>query len=368
MDLVGEMLYDHLNQAHSQSAQITRVRPSMKRRFSSIPSFNTRWAAFAIDRFVNRFWDYPSWLRRRGGDFDLFHLVDHSYGQLVHALPAERTVVTCHDLDTFRCLLDPEREPRSRPFKAMAKRILEGLSKSARVICDSQPVCDQLFDLGIVPKERLKVIHIGVHPSCRVEGDPTADASAAQLLGPMDDDSPLLLHVGSVIPRKRIDVLLRVFSEVRRAHPKARLIRVGGPFTLEQRRLAEQLALTKWVTVAPFLERDTLAAVYRRAALVLQPSEREGFGLPVAEAMACGAPVVASDIPVLREVGGEAAVYCPVADGPAWSAAVTSLLAERAENSLQWGTRRSDCLVQAAKFSWVEHAVKVFSVYKEILA
>ena len=61
------------------------------------------------------------------------------------------------------------------------------------------------------------------------------------------------------------------------------------------------------IVVLPFVDRATLAAVYRRAALALLPSEREGFGLPLVEALACGTPVVASDIPVLREVGGDAA-------------------------------------------------------------
>ena len=83
-------------------------------------------------------------------------------------------------------------------------------------------------------------------------------------------------------------------------------------------------------------DRATLAAVYRRAALALQPSEAEGFGLPVAEAMACGTPVLASDLPVLREVGGEAAVYRPVADVPAWSEAALNLLAERQAQHATW--------------------------------
>ena len=73
-----------------------------------------------------------------------------------------------------------------------------------------------------------------------------------------------------------------------------------------------ELGLTDAIVVLPMLDRATLAAVYRRSALLLMPSEREGFGLPVLEALACGTPVVASDIEALREVGGFAASYCPV--------------------------------------------------------
>jgi glycosyltransferase involved in cell wall biosynthesis len=368
MDLVGEMLIGQLRASKSRNLEITRICPPLRRRFSALPLVGGRMSAFNADRLFNRLWEYPRELRRKREQFDLFHLVDHSYSQLVHALPPERTIVTCHDLDTFRSVLYPEQESRSRLFKAMTQWILDGLTKAACIICDSQPVRDQLLELKLVPAHRVKVISIGVHPSCSAEPNPAADAAAAQLLGPADDRSPLLLHVGSVIARKRIDVLLRVFSEVKRRHPKARLIRVGGLFTGEQQQLAEDLGLTSSVTIAPFLDRDVLAAVYRRAALVLQPSEREGFGLPVAEAMACGAPVVASDIAVLREVGGKAAVYCPVADAPAWADAASSLLLEREKEKSQWENRRKNCLTQAAQFSWVEHAAQVFNVYQEILA
>jgi hypothetical protein len=95
-------------------------------------------------------------------------------------------------------------------------------------------------------------------------------------------------------------VLLELFSAARRKAPFLRLVRVGDTFTASQERLIARLKLSDHVTVLPFVERRVLAAIYRRAALLLQPSEREGFGLPVAEAQACGTAVVASDLPALR--------------------------------------------------------------------
>ncbi len=110
-----------------------------------------------------------------------------------------------------------------------------------------------------------------------------------------------------------------------------------------------------------------LAAVYRRAAVVLQPSDREGFGLPVAEAMACGTPVVASDLKPLREVGGEVASYCPVGDVEAWTTTVSALLEERRANGEAWAARRAAATADARRFNALEHARKMLDVYRELL-
>ncbi|MEP7273329.1 MAG: glycosyltransferase, partial [Acidobacteriota bacterium] len=145
------------------------------------------------------------------------------------------------------------------------------------------------------------------------------------------------------------------------------LIRVGGPFTQGQNELVQALKLGDAVQVLPFLSRKALAAVYRRASLALQPSEREGFGLPVVEAMACGTNVVASDIDSLREAGGEAATYCPVGEVAHWSDAVVQLLGERKRDPAAWEQRRIRGLAQATRFSWSEHARKVVAVYETLL-
>ncbi len=366
MDLVAEMIYSRLQANHSSQLRVSRLCPQMQRRFTRLPVIGRQWSANNADRLLNRYWDYPRWLRRHRDEFDLFHLVDHSYGQLLHELPPERTVVTCHDLDTFRCLLEPESEPRPLWFRRMMQRTLDGFRRAARVICVSETTRQHLLAHGLFEADKLTVVTNGVHPSCRPEGNVMADAKAAQLLGKTADGS-FLLHVGSTIPRKRIEALLQIFAAVRQSIPQTRLVRVGGPFTAEQNRLLHKLKLQDSVLVLPFLDRDVLAAVYRRSALVLQPSEREGFGLPVAEAMACGTNVVASDIAVLREVGGEAASYCPVGDVAVWAETILALLAERKDRPDDWQQRRQRAIAQAAKFSWAEHVRKLVEVYEEVL-
>lgn len=366
MDLVAEMIYTRLQANHSSQFQANRLCPPMQRRFTRLPGLQRQWTANNADRLLNRYWDYPRWLKRQRDDFDLFHVVDHSYGQLLHELPPERTVVTCHDLDTFRCLLEPESEPRPLWFRRMMQRTLDGFRRAACVICDSASTYEQVLHFELLPIERVKMIPIGIHPSCSLQADKNADTEATQLLGKTADSS-FLLHVGSTIPRKRIEALLQIFAAVRQSIPQIRLVRVGGPFTAEQNRLLHKLNLQDSVLVLPFLDRDVLASVYRCAALVLQPSEREGFGLPVAEAMACGTNVVASDIAVLREVGGEAASYCPVDGIAVWAETILALLAERKDRPDDWQQRNQRAIAQAAKFSWAEHVRKVVEVYEEVL-
>jgi glycosyltransferase involved in cell wall biosynthesis len=204
-------------------------------------------------------------------------------------------------------------------------------------------------------------------PVFSAEPDPVYDAETTRVLGQPERERPEILHVGSVVPRKRIEWLLRVFAAVRERSPRAILVRAGGALTPGQRQLVRELRLEGTVKELPYLTRPLLAAVYRRAAAVLFPSEREGFGLPVAEAMACGSSVIASDLPVLRETGGDAAIYCQLTDLAEWVDRVTRVVSEWSETGKNWDDRRNAGLKQAAKFTAFEHASRMARIYREVL-
>jgi glycosyltransferase involved in cell wall biosynthesis len=344
MDLVGEM----------HSAQLT-TRGIPHQAFA--PPIHRRTPSFALDRLWFRFGDYPSLVR--GLKFDLFHIVDHSYSQLLHSLPPERTVVTCHDLDTFRSILQPDRHPRGGAFRWMTRRILDGFRKAAHVACDSIATYDEIRQFDLLPPARLSVVPLGVHPSCSPLPDEAADREAERLLGGFA--GPALMHVGSTLPRKRIDLVLRTFAAARKRFPELRLIRAGGPLNQAQAELARELEIDGLIFELPFIGRPVLAAIYRKATLVLQPSDAEGFGLPVAEAMACGTPVMASDLAVLREVGGNAAIYCAPGDLRAWLEQVIHVLDSPMERL------KNISLRQAADFSWVKYTNRMLDVYNGLL-
>jgi glycosyltransferase involved in cell wall biosynthesis len=366
MSLAADMLLENLQRHHSRVVRPERIRPRFVRRLSRLGSASR--FALNADRVLNRMFDYPRYIRRIREDFDLFHIIDHSYSQLVHELPPGRTAVTCHDLRTFRCLLQPEAERRSKTFHAMTRRILQGLQRAARVACVSHATASELLAHRLLGPERVVVIPNGVAPIFSPIAEPSAEDEAARLLGPRSRRAVELLNVGSTIPRKRIDTLLQVFAAVRGAFDGVRLIRAGGQLTADQRELAHSLGVWDSIIELPFLGSATLAAVYRHAAVLLCPTEAEGFGLPLLEALACGTSVLASDIAALREVGGNAVVYAPPGDVRQWTAAVLDLIREMRPPGRRWDARRRAGIERAQKFSWRENAARTLALYRELAA
>jgi glycosyltransferase involved in cell wall biosynthesis len=360
MDLVGDMLFQNLRE-YCPQVSASQLRPSFQRGASAW--FEGKLARNA-GRWMGRFVYYPRWLRGQSDRYDLFHIVDHSYSQLIRNLPRGRAVVTCHDLDTFRCLLDPDADKRPGWFRAMARQILDGFEQAAHVVAVSEATRTELLRYRLAAPERISVIPNGVHPSCSPLPDAEADRQVREWIGA--GDGPVLLNVGSTQARKRLDVFLRVSAAVRDEIPGVRIVRVGG-LTPELERLAGDLDLKRSMRCLPFLERNVLAAVYRSATLLLHTAEAEGFGLPIIEALACGCPVVASEIPVLREVAGSAAAFCGVADVGPWRDAVVALLRESAQEREQWRLRRNAGLERAANFSWAENARLTSNIYQEVL-
>ena len=356
MDLVADMLLSTLPEIAGGAVQATRLSPEMVRRWTRLPVVGRAGRAHFGDRLTSRLWDYPRWLAARSGDFDVFHIVDQSYAHLVRVLPAERTIVTCHDLDAIQPALSDS--PRLAPARLLADHVLCGLKQAAHVACVTHATMSELAATGTVYPERLSVVHEGVHPSCSPPSDLASDAPG----------DPAILHVGSTIPRKRIDVLLEIFAGVRRRFRGARLIRVGGPMTGPQRALAEQFGIADAITDMPFLTREELAEQYRRASVVVLPSDSEGFGLPVVEAMACGAVVVASNIPALKEVGGSAALYCPPGAVTMWIEAISGLLSEQRSNPSARRARRQRAIANAARFSWSSYAADMVKLYQTCAA
>ncbi len=130
--------------------------------------------------------------------------------QLILDLPRERAVVTCHDLDTFKCLLEPDSEPRPRWFRAMAQRTLDGFMQSGAChLRERFHARESAAAWAFLSRTRHRH-HAGSGSDLFLlrKFRPAGERNGGHR------DQTYLLHVGSTIRRKRIDVLLRVFARV----------------------------------------------------------------------------------------------------------------------------------------------------------
>ncbi len=284
------------------------------------------------------------------------HRLDVVHGP-VNALPvAMRTpgVVTIHDLAFLRY---PQSVPKGRRAWLVGA-IRHSARMADRIITVSQHTADDLVAwLGIDPG---KVTAIPLAASPGVRRLTGAELRVFRLK--FELDRPQILAVGTLEPRKNLAMLLRAFAAIRDEVPH-RLVLVGpeGWLNDELHDTARELELGDRLLMTGFADDETLGGWYSSADLVAYPSRYEGFGLPLLEAMACGAPVLASDNSALPEVGGDAAVYVDPGDAGAWAAAMLDLL-----NDPERRSRLSDAgLARAAEFSWEATAEATWAVYRE---
>jgi glycosyltransferase involved in cell wall biosynthesis len=216
--------------------------------------------------------------------------------------------------------------------------------------------------LGVEP-HRIALLPGAAHPSC----GPVPPEAVAAVRGAFGLDRPYVLTVGTLEPRKNLVTLLAAFDELAATFPGGGppldLVVVGGRGWRDRQLLRElgarsPLGHVRWLGYVP--ERE-LVGLYGGAELFVYPSRLEGFGLPVVEAMACGVPVVASDVPALREVASDAARLVPPGDSHALAEAMSGLLSDPA--AAAWA--RESGRRRAAVFSWTQTASRLWDIARE---
>ncbi|HKY32181.1 MAG TPA: glycosyltransferase family 1 protein [Candidatus Polarisedimenticolia bacterium] len=305
-------------------------------------------------------WDqiaWPSLLARRG--VDVFHSPFYAIPRL---RPRRCAVVqTIHDLT-------PLKFPGAvSPRHARLFRVNFLLARSAdRIIVPSRATHGDVVALLRVEARRVAV----VPEAADVEADDLAEADrrlpqVRRRLG-LPEGRRYLLHAGGHDVVKNLPTLLEAFEKLVLEGRDLDLVVAGehGAGTpaliarAAQRGVLARLRLPGWVP------RADLLALYRGAAAMIYPSLAEGFGLPILEAMACGAPVVASLAGSIPEVAGEACLLVPPADAAAFASAAASILDDpEREAALRRGGQ-----ARAALFSWQEAGRRTLSIYREAAA
>ena len=226
---------------------------------------------------------------------------------------AVRGVVMVHDLAP---LVGPQWFVRS--MRLYAATVLAGARRARRVLTVSEAVAAELAQHR-VPSERIRVVRPAVDPAFT----PAPPAAVHDLRQRLRLDRPYAVMVGWQDPRKDVETALAAHREVAADLPHT-LVLVGGRHPVFAP-VPEPAGPD--VRVLGYLPDGDMVALLTGAVVLLYPTRYEGFGLPPLEALACGTPAVASDLPVLRESTAGAARLVAPADVPAWAAALRDALA-----------------------------------------
>ncbi|MDX6197666.1 MAG: hypothetical protein QOJ79_817 [Actinomycetota bacterium] len=281
---------------------------------------------------LHRLWSRAEWppVELLGGRSDVFHATNF----VLPPLRKSRGVVTIHDLSYLH---HPDTvSAASARYRELVPR---SLARAAVVVTPSAATAGLLQDAYDV-RVPVHVTPLGVG-SQWTGAAPLDDVARGRLGLP----STYVLFVGTLEPRKDLRTLLSAHRLVPDAPP---LVLVGPAGW------GEQLDVSGCITPG-FLADDVLPSVVAGAAALVLPSRDEGFGLPVLEALRTGTPVVASDLPVLREVGGEVVTYAEAGNPSSFAAALEQVLADPGDAA---GRR-----THAAAFTWARCAEATRAAY-----
>ena len=352
MQRFAMMMLDGLTAAGIQ-AELIQPEPFLGR-FRLAGGFVAKWLAY-LDKFL--------FFRRRlqqriAARPAVVHICDHSnaiYAKQIRGVPV---VVTCHDLLAVRGALgEPTDTPASAAGKYLQRWIVAGLENATAISCDSQATLADAERLVARKngKPTLQVITLGLsYPYRKLDAaEARGRLAASSLFGP---DKPFALHVGSNLRRKNREGVLRIFARCQ-GQWNGSLVFAGEPLSPALRSLGQELGVSDRIAELPETANELLEALYNCATALLFPSTCEGFGWPIAEAHACGCPVICTAREPMIEVAGNAALTHAI-DDEAGFAADLLRLADAAERE-RWSAK---ALENAKRFS----TARMISEYRDL--
>jgi glycosyltransferase involved in cell wall biosynthesis len=317
-----------------------------------------------------RFVKYPRLIRSIRGA-SVFHILDHSHAGLALATPPGRTVMTCHDIIPLLAAKGLVSMPHPMLTKLTYPLRIRWMKRCRKIIAISECTKKTLVEIAGIPAEMIEVVRYGCNPAFGPEPAVPGMSPADERLDILarhgiPAGARVLLHVATATRYKNTPAILRalrILNENPTTGGNVWLLRIGADFFEDESELIVRLGVGDRIRHAGRIFDDRMmAACYRAADVFVFPSLWEGFGWPVLEAMACGTPVVVSNVASLPEVAGDAGIFVAPHDHAALARALRSLLA----NPLELRLRSEMSLAQAGLFSWEKCARGTLAVYEQV--
>lgn len=291
------------------------------------------------------------------GDIDVFHSSDW----LEPPTRQAKRVTTIHDFAVFKY---PEMfSPRGgHNIVANQKRKLFFVQHySDLVIAVSETTKQDAMEILKIPERKIRVIYEAPNPIYF----PRNEKKIQKVKEKFGVEGNYLLCVGTREPRKNLDRVMMAFIEISRVYPELSLVIAGkyGWGNEDQISNIKDQKLDQKVKILGFVEKEDLAGLYSGAMAFVYPSLYEGFGLPILEAMACGVPVVTSDVGSMKEIAAGAAVLIDPESTESLANGISKLL----KNVKLREELKIKGLKRAGEFSWDKAALQTLEAYRSVL-
>lgn len=259
-----------------------------------------------------------------------------------------RYVVMAHDIIPLRF---PRRtSPLTNYFRYVVPQVLD---QAEHIICNSQATAQDLIDYYQIPSQKITPILLGYDTSNFYPREQSPNLEA-----------PYFLYLGRQDPYKNLAGLIKAFAMI--PHQEYHLAIAGSTdsrFTLPLQQQAEELGISDRVKWLNYLSYQELPVVISNAIALVMPTYWEGFGLPVLEAMACGTPVITSNLASLPEITGDAAILID----PKQTKSISSAMVEISQDQAMRSQLSKLGIQQAQKFSWAKTGSKTKAVLQQFL-
>ena len=314
-----------------------------------------------IKKYYETFWRHPRAVSHE--DADIFHIIDQSDAHVAYGLHQAQKpiVVTCHDLVQF---VYPESLQNQSRFPALSlatwKYSVSGMTKADRVIAVSTNTAQDVTRMLEIEPEKITVVLNGINSEFRVL--PTVESAEIRQQYTRSPDTFCLLNVGSTHQRKNILTVLQVLKSLKEKGFPVCLWRTGSDFTKDHKYFIQEHNLESDIFDLGNPDTARLVQIYNAADVLLAPSLYEGFGLTIVESMACGTPVITSNVSSLPEVVGDAAILVDPLDVEAIATAVFQLK----QDPNYYRKLVEQGLLRAKFFSWQKTAEQVANVYETL--
>ena len=302
------------------------------------------------NRFCWNFWYLPAYLKKNPVD------VFHTQYIAPFWLPKNvKLVLTIHDI-SFNYF--PEYIKKSDLF-FLKTLIPRSIKRADKIITVSESEKKNIIDFYKIPPEKVACAPNGVDFERFSRAYSTEEKEDTRKKYTLPEK--FLLYIGTLQPRKNIPAVIEALKDldmplVLAGNRKARNFDKKIDEVIEKNNLADKVIFPGWI------DEDDKPALLQMAACFVFPSLYEGFGIPVIEVMAAGTPVVCSDIPVLREIGQEAALFCEAKNSKDFAEKIHSVLTdENLQNNLIEKGKKI-----AQNFTWQKTAEKTLKTYEEL--